>query len=54
MLVSSASALVLLPAIVARFRPAFLWTSAGATAELAEEETVQAAERWTESEAAVL
>jgi predicted RND superfamily exporter protein len=26
MLVSSASALVLLPAVIARFRPAFLWS----------------------------
>jgi len=28
MLVSSGSALVVLPAIVARFRPSFLWTGA--------------------------
>jgi predicted RND superfamily exporter protein len=32
MLVSSASALVLLPAIVARFRPTFLWTGTTPTA----------------------
>jgi hypothetical protein len=35
MLVSSGSALVLLPAIVARFRPAFLWTGAPAAARAA-------------------
>ncbi len=53
MLVSSASALVLLPAMVARFRPAFLWSSALAAAER-EEETAQAGEAWAEAEAAVV
>ena len=53
MIVSSASALILLPAIVARFRPAFLWSSAVAAAEL-EEETAQVGEEWVEAEAAVV
>ena len=53
MIVSSASALILLPAIVARFRPRFLWSSAVAAAEL-EEETAQVGEEWVEAEAAVV
>src|SRR3989475_592626 len=53
LIVSSASALILLPAIVARFRPAFLWSSAVAVAEL-EEETAQVGEEWVEAEAAVV
>ena len=53
MLVSSASALVLLPAIVARFRPAFLWSGALAAAEL-EAETAQAGEAWADAEAAAV
>ena len=51
--VSSASALVLLPALVARFRPAFLWSGALAAAEL-EAETVQAGEAWADAEAAAV
>ena len=53
MIVSSASALILLPAIVARFRPAFLWSAARAAAEL-EAETAQVGEGWGDAEAAVL
>jgi len=53
MIVSSASALILLPAIVARFRPRFLWSGAVAAAEL-EEETAQVGERWVDAEAAVV
>jgi predicted RND superfamily exporter protein len=42
MLVSSASTLVLLPSVVARFRPAFLWAGAEAEAAAIEGEPVRA------------
>jgi len=42
MLVSSASALVLLPSVIARFRPAFLWGGAAAEARPAAEPALAA------------